>query len=54
VSNEVGSGIVPDNKLSRVFRDITGKANQEIARIADEVYLVVAGIPLAIKSTPVE
>jgi adenosylcobinamide kinase/adenosylcobinamide-phosphate guanylyltransferase len=53
VSNEVGSGIVPDNKLSRVYRDIAGKANQEIARIADEVYLVVAGISLAIKSTSV-
>jgi adenosylcobinamide kinase/adenosylcobinamide-phosphate guanylyltransferase len=40
---------VPDNKLARVYRDIAGKANQEIARIADEVYLVVAGISLLIK-----
>ncbi len=54
VSNEVGSGIVPDNKISRIFRDITGKANQEIAHIADEVYLVVAGISLAIKQTSYE
>jgi adenosylcobinamide kinase/adenosylcobinamide-phosphate guanylyltransferase len=49
VSNEVGSGIVPDNKLSRLFRDIVGRANQEIASIADEVYLVAAGIPLNLK-----
>jgi len=49
VSNEVGSGIVPDNKLSRVYRDSAGKANQEIARSADEVYLLVAGISLPIK-----
>jgi len=50
VSNEVGSGIVPDNKLSRIFRDSAGKANQEIARISDEVYLVIAGIAMPIKT----
>lgn len=50
VSNEVGSGIVPANRLSRQFRDILGKANQEVASIADEVYLVTAGIPLKLKS----
>ncbi len=49
VSNEVGQGIVPDNALSRQFRDIAGRLNQKVARIADEVYLVTAGIPLMIK-----
>jgi adenosylcobinamide kinase/adenosylcobinamide-phosphate guanylyltransferase len=49
VSNEVGMGIVPDNALSRRFRDLAGRLNQEVATIADEVYLVTAGIPLRIK-----
>ncbi len=49
VSNEVGTGIVPENALSRRFRDIAGFTNQKIAEIADEVYFVIAGIPLRIK-----
>ena len=49
VSNEVGLGIVPDNALSRVFRDIAGRANQIIADEADEVYFTVAGIAQRIK-----
>jgi adenosylcobinamide kinase/adenosylcobinamide-phosphate guanylyltransferase len=49
VSNEVGMGIVPDNALSRRFRDLAGGLNQSMATIADEVYLVTAGIPLRIK-----
>ena len=49
VSNEAGMGIVPDNRLSRSFRDILGKANQEIAAAADEVFFLVAGMPLRIK-----
>jgi adenosylcobinamide kinase/adenosylcobinamide-phosphate guanylyltransferase len=49
VSNEVGMGIVPENRLARQFRDLAGKLNQEIAKIADEVYLVIAGIPIKIK-----
>jgi adenosylcobinamide kinase/adenosylcobinamide-phosphate guanylyltransferase len=49
VSNEVGMGIVPDNALARRFRDRAGYLNQQVARIADEVYLVAAGIPLRIK-----
>ena len=49
VSNEVGMGIVPDNALSRRFRDRAGYLNQQVAGIADEVYLVAAGIPLKIK-----
>ena len=49
VSNEVGMGIVPDNKLARQFRDLAGKVNQKVAELADEVYLVTAGIPIKIK-----
>ncbi|MGE5892725.1 MAG: bifunctional adenosylcobinamide kinase/adenosylcobinamide-phosphate guanylyltransferase [bacterium] len=49
VSNEVGMGIVPDNELGRAFRDAAGRANQRIAEIADQVYMVVSGIPVKIK-----
>jgi adenosylcobinamide kinase/adenosylcobinamide-phosphate guanylyltransferase len=49
VSNEVGMGIVPDNKLARRFRDIAGRANQIVAQAADEVYLVVSGISVKVK-----
>ncbi len=49
VSNEVGAGIVPENKLARRFRDLAGSLNQKVAEIADEVYLVAAGIPIKIK-----
>jgi adenosyl cobinamide kinase/adenosyl cobinamide phosphate guanylyltransferase len=49
VSNEVGLGIVPDTSLGRVFRDLLGRVNQEFAAAADEVYLMVAGLPLQLK-----
>ena len=49
VSNEVGMGIVPENALAREFRDVAGKMNQNVAQIADEVFLVAAGIPVRIK-----
>ncbi|NTU42747.1 MAG: bifunctional adenosylcobinamide kinase/adenosylcobinamide-phosphate guanylyltransferase [Nitrospirales bacterium] len=49
VSNEVGMGIVPDNPLSRRFRDLAGSLNQRMAEMADRVYLVAAGIPIQIK-----
>lgn len=49
VSNEVGMGIVPENKLARQFRDLSGMLNQKIAEISDEVYLLTAGIPIKIK-----
>jgi len=49
VSNEVGMGIVPDNDMARRFRDLAGILNQRAAEIADEVYLVTAGIPVRIK-----
>ncbi|MBI4318838.1 MAG: bifunctional adenosylcobinamide kinase/adenosylcobinamide-phosphate guanylyltransferase [Chloroflexi bacterium] len=50
VSNEVGLGLVPPNALGRVYRDVLGTANQTLARAADQVYLLVAGIPLALKA----
>lgn len=49
VTNEIGMGIVPENKLSRVFRDIAGRINQMMAKHADEVFLCVSGIPIKIK-----
>jgi adenosylcobinamide kinase / adenosylcobinamide-phosphate guanylyltransferase len=49
VSNEVGLGIVPDNRMGRLYRDFLGRANQLVAQTADEVYLMVAGIPLRVK-----
>ena len=49
VTNEVGAGIVPENELARKYRDLAGLCNQQIAKTADEVYLVVSGIPLQIK-----
>jgi adenosylcobinamide kinase/adenosylcobinamide-phosphate guanylyltransferase len=49
VSNEVGMGIVPENRLARSFRDIAGQINQMLANLADEVYLLEAGIPIKIK-----
>jgi adenosylcobinamide kinase/adenosylcobinamide-phosphate guanylyltransferase len=49
VSNEVGLGIVPDNALARQFRDIQGRANMQIAAIADRAVLIAAGLPLVLK-----
>jgi len=49
VTNEIGSGLVPENALSRSFRDMAGRINQMMAKESDEVYLVVTGIPLKIK-----
>ena len=49
VTNEVGSGIVPENQLARTFRDAAGYVNQSIAAACDEVYLTVAGYPLRAK-----
>ena len=50
VSNEVGWGIVPDNPLARKFRDQAGWLHQRLAQVADLVVLVVAGVPVLIKS----
>ena len=49
VSNEVGMGLVPDNRLGRLYRDCLGKANRELAQRAGSVYLMVAGIPMVVK-----
>ncbi len=49
VSNEVGSGIVPEYPLGRAFRDVLGRANQMVARAASEAYLIVAGLPIKLK-----
>ncbi len=49
VSNEVGWGIVPENKIARDFRDIIGKVHQLISENSDYVYLIVSGIPLKLK-----
>ncbi len=49
VANEVGLGIVPDNKLARDFRDHAGRLNQAVAGVADRVVFVAAGLPLTLK-----
>ena len=49
VSNEVGLGVVPPYELARAYRDVLGRANQLVARRADEVILLVAGIPMQVK-----
>lgn len=49
VSNEVGLGIVPENALARRFRDLQGRLNREVARAAERVTLVVAGLEVAVK-----
>jgi adenosylcobinamide kinase/adenosylcobinamide-phosphate guanylyltransferase len=49
ISNEVGSGVVPAFKSGRVYRDFLGEVNQQVARVASHVVLLVAGIPVAIK-----
>ncbi len=49
VSNEVGMGIVPENELGRAYRDLLGAVNRKIAAEAQEVYFLVAGIPIEVK-----
>ena len=49
VSNEVGLGVVPETRLGRTFRDLLGRVNQDFAQAADEVYLLVAGLPWRLK-----
>ena len=49
VTNEVGLGLVPADRMSRLYRDLLGRANQVLAQRADEIYLMVAGMPLLIK-----
>lgn len=52
VSNEVGWGVAPDNALARRYRDEAGRLHQRIAALADEVALVVAGLPLILRGRP--
>ncbi len=54
VTNEVGMGIVPENALARKYRDWAGWVNQKVAQAADQVYLVVSGIPVEIKRLALE
>lgn len=49
VSNEVGQGIVPDNKMARDFRDHAGLLHQKLAAAVDEVYFITAGLPTKLK-----
>lgn len=49
VTNEVGAGIVPENKLARRFRDLAGLANQMLAAQADKVFLCIAGLAVDVK-----
>ncbi|TYO98461.1 adenosylcobinamide kinase /adenosylcobinamide-phosphate guanylyltransferase [Geothermobacter ehrlichii] len=49
VSNEVGSGIVPDNRLARLFRDLAGEVNQMFAARAHQAWLLASGLPLRLK-----
>ncbi|MGA2889924.1 MAG: bifunctional adenosylcobinamide kinase/adenosylcobinamide-phosphate guanylyltransferase [Terracidiphilus sp.] len=51
VSNEVGSGVVPPFPAGRIYRDALGELNQRVAAIADNVVLMVAGLPLALKGS---
>jgi len=53
VSNEVGAGIVPENSLARLFRDVQGIVNQIVARSADRVVVTFAGLPLTLKGKAV-
>jgi adenosylcobinamide kinase / adenosylcobinamide-phosphate guanylyltransferase len=50
VTNEVGWGVVPETPLGRLFRDVAGRANQVAARHAEEVVLMVAGLPMVVKN----
>jgi adenosylcobinamide kinase/adenosylcobinamide-phosphate guanylyltransferase len=49
VSNEVGLGIVPDNPMARLFRDLSGSAHQRLADICSDVHFVIAGLPMTLK-----
>lgn len=49
VTNELGMGLVPVYRFSRIFRDVAGRLNQHLARVSDEVYFTVSGIPMRLK-----
>lgn len=49
VSNEVGLGIVPENRMAREFRDHAGRLHQKVAALVPDVYFIAAGLPLKMK-----
>ncbi len=51
VSNEVGWGVVPPHWLGRIYRDLLGRANQRVAAASTDTFLMVAGIPVTLKSS---
>ena len=53
VTHEIGLGIVPENKLARYFRDITGRVNREVASAANKMYLTISGVTIELKSQEV-
>ena len=53
VTNEIRLGIVPENKLARYFRDITGRVNREVASAANKMYLTISGVTIELKSQEV-
>ena len=53
VTNEIGLGIIPENKLARYFRDITGRVNREVASAANKMYLTISGVTIELKSQEV-
>jgi adenosylcobinamide kinase/adenosylcobinamide-phosphate guanylyltransferase len=54
VTNEVGMGLVPENALGRLFRDVAGWTHQRLARAADEIYLAALGVVLRVHPAPVQ
>ena len=53
VTNEIGLGVVPDNKLARYFRDIAGRVNRTVATAADKLFLTISGVTIELKSQEV-
>ncbi|MFI4936863.1 MAG: bifunctional adenosylcobinamide kinase/adenosylcobinamide-phosphate guanylyltransferase [Caulobacterales bacterium] len=53
VTNEVGMGLVPETELGRSFRDVAGRAHQQLAQVADEIYFAALGVMLRLRPGPV-
>ena len=54
VTNEIGLGIVPENKLARIFRDIMGRVNRMVAAEADKAYMTISGMTIDVKALEVK